>query len=259
MGPLLNLLIFITTCVIVLNSHSVCGQQRNLKFVDYFRGCNKRQSNFDNCVKDALNAVRPFFKTGVPEYNIPPFDPFYADEVVQIRGGNNLNYKLKLKNITESGWTLSQVTRFRSDFTKNLIQYTQSFPDKHLSGEYEFVGTMLGRKMYNKGHWNLSLYDLVQTTTITRKPVKMSSGKINYNTPLKVNVNVQTIKNLSLHISNLVRGINFVETILDRIINSTWEPGFVVTRPLINDLVSTAFTEIFNRSFKDFDFNILFP
>lgn len=51
--------------------------------------------------------------TGVPEYNILPFDPFYAAEVPQVRGGRNFNYKLKLLNVSESGWTISQVTRFR--------------------------------------------------------------------------------------------------------------------------------------------------
>lgn len=39
---------------------------------------------------------------------------------------------------------------------------------------------------------------------------------------------------------------------LDRIINATWKPGFAVIRPLINDLVSTAFTQIWSTSFKDF-------
>ncbi|CAG9107190.1 unnamed protein product [Plutella xylostella] len=39
---------------------------------------------------------------------------------------------------------------------------------------------------------------------------------------------------------------------LDRVINATWKPGFAVIRPLINDLVSTAFTDIWSRAFKDF-------
>lgn len=42
------------------------------------------------------------------------------------------------------------------------------------------------------------------------------------------------------------------ERMLDRLINATWKPGFAVIRPLINDLVSTAFTDIWSHSFKDF-------
>lgn len=37
---------------------------------------------------------------------------------------------------------------------------------------------------------------------------------------------------------------------MDRVINATWRPGFAVIKPLINDIVSTAFTEIFNKAFN---------
>ncbi|GLV39158.1 uncharacterized protein CBL_06209 [Carabus blaptoides fortunei] len=229
-------------------------------FTDMFKDCRMSASNFDSCMKDALNNARVFFKTGVPEYSILPFDPFYAAEVPQVRGGRNFNYKLKLLNVTESGWTISQVTRFRSDFNKNFIQYTQSFPEKALEGQYELVGNFLGMIMANSGNWNLTLYDLVQTTTVTRKPMHSTDGSMNYSTPLKVHVDVQRIGNMDLHISNLLGGrVIFAENILDRVINSAWEPGFVVIRPLINDLVSTAFTGIFNGAFTNFPFDKVIP
>lgn len=45
-----------------------------------------------------------------------------------------------------------------------------------------------------------------------------------------------------------------IENMLDSIINATWRPGFAIIRPLINDLVSTAFTKIWSQSFKNFPF-----
>ncbi|KAF2899004.1 hypothetical protein ILUMI_07171 [Ignelater luminosus] len=143
---------------------------------------------------------------GLPQYGVAPFDPFYAKEVPQKMGGPNLNYRLLLKNVYESGWTVSQVTHFRSNLDKNMIQYTQSFPDKRLQGEYEITGNILGSKMKNQGVWNLTLYDFVQTTTLTRKPRQAANGTLIYDTPIKAKVNVQTCKNLKLHISNLLRG-----------------------------------------------------
>jgi len=46
---------------------------------------------------------------------------------------------------------------------------------------------------------------------------------------------------------------------LDRVINAAWRPGFVVLKPTINDLVGTAFTEIFNRGFEGFDLDAVLP
>lgn len=51
----------------------------------------------------------------------------------------------------------------------------------------------------------------------------------------------------------------FTENMLDRIINVSWSLGFPMLRPLINDLVSTAFTEIFNKAFNDLDLNEILP
>uniref|UniRef100_A0A1B6EBN2 Uncharacterized protein n=1 Tax=Clastoptera arizonana TaxID=38151 RepID=A0A1B6EBN2_9HEMI len=204
--------------------------------------------DFDNCLKDALNAVRPFFKTGVPDLEIPPFDPFFAKEIVQKRGFPGLNYRLILRNVHERGWTQSEVTKFRS--TPNFIQYTQFFPEKYLEGEYEFGSQVVLSPHSNRGVWNMTLYNLIQTTTMTRPK---NSNKI------KVQVDVQEIGNMDLHISNLLRGRAVMENILDRIINATWQPGFVFVRPLINELVSTAFTEIFNTAFQDLDINKVLP
>lgn len=54
-----------------------------------------------------------FSHVGVPEYNIPSFDPIYIKEVLLKRGGPAFGYRLKLKNVRESGWRLSEVTKFK--------------------------------------------------------------------------------------------------------------------------------------------------
>jgi hypothetical protein len=51
--------------------------------------------------------------SGLPQYKVGPFDPFLAKEVTQKRGGQNVNYRLKLKDVYERGWTESRVTKFR--------------------------------------------------------------------------------------------------------------------------------------------------
>lgn len=51
--------------------------------------------------------------SGLPQYNVGSFDPFFVQEVSQKRGGNNMNYQLKLKNVYERGWGKSLVTKFR--------------------------------------------------------------------------------------------------------------------------------------------------
>lgn len=57
---------------------------------------------------------------------------------------------------------------------------------------------------------------------------------------------------MELHISNLLGGLRMFETVADFAINSFWAPSLPLMLPLVNDLVSTAFTDIFNESFRYF-------
>ncbi|XP_060517857.1 uncharacterized protein LOC132696822 [Cylas formicarius] len=225
---------------------------------NYFGKCKMGSTAFDTCVKEGMNSLNPYFKQGLPEYGVDPFDPFYATEVRQKRSNAFFDYKLVLRNVTESGWTESQVTKFRSDLPKNTVHVTQFFPDKRLDGYYEIEGTFLGQKIKNSGSWNLKLFDYVQTLTVMRKPARDLRGNPVKRPPLKVKCNIQTCKKLELHIGNLAGGRTIVENMLDWIINNAWQPGFVIMAPLINDLVGTAFTEIFNKDFQYFPFESVF-
>lgn len=56
-----------------------------------------------------------------------------------------------------------------------------------------------------------------------------------------------------MHISDfLVEGRENVDNLTDGVINSMWPIGFPIIKPIINELVSTAFTDIFNESFRYF-------
>lgn len=88
------------------------------------------------------------------------------------------------------------------------------------------------------------LYNYSQTTTVKR--IGNQGGR------LKVRVEIDKIGDLKLHITDLLGGRIVMESIADFLINNVWQPGFPFIKPLINDLVSTAFTDIFNESFRNF-------
>ncbi|XP_072763890.1 uncharacterized protein Jhbp16 [Anoplolepis gracilipes] len=219
-----------------------------LDFEEAFKNCRVDKLGFDACVREGLNSIRPYFKTGLPKYNVLPFDPFFAKEITATRGVPNFGFTLTLRNVTETGWSTSKVTKFISELRNYKIVYTQSFPKKELTGNYEFKGALFSSSITNKGKFTLALYDLIQTTTVTRLPGQK----------LRAQMDVETIRDLELHVTNLLFGKEFLENILDKIINNTWQPSFVVTRRLINELVSTAFTEIFDNSFRNFPFEQIF-
>ncbi|XP_070162061.1 uncharacterized protein Jhbp16 [Polyergus mexicanus] len=219
-----------------------------VEFENNFKNCHPDKLGFDACVREGLNTIRPYFKTGLPKYNVLPFDPFFAKEITATRGVSNFGFTLTLRNVTETGWSISKVTKFISELRNYKIVYTQSFPKKMLNGNYEFKGALFSSTMTNKGKFTLALYDLIQTTTVTKLPGQK----------VRAQMDVESIRDLELHVTNLLFGKKYLENILDKIINNTWQPSFVITRHLINELVSSAFTEIFDNSFRNFPFEQIF-
>jgi len=246
--------------LVLAASVALCWAQQanNQTPVDGFKNCTMGTADFDSCVLNALNSMQKFFRAGLPQYKVGSFDPFFAKEVTQKRGGQNVNYRLKLKDVYERGWTESRVTKFRSDLKNHMIKYSQFFPEKYLEGNYEIEGKLFDYPLNNKGKFNLSLYNYTQTTTAVRRP-NIIEGKEADSGSVKVKIRQDGMGDMELHITNLLQGRAVMERVLDSIINVSWRPFLPIVKPLIDDLVSTAFSDIFNENFQNFPFRDLFP
>lgn len=130
------------------------------------------------------------------------------------------------------------------DWANNTLSYSQDFPEKSLDGKYVFNSKILGQPIKRSGNWNITLYNYSQTTTIRRLGGPGSR--------LKVRVFVDKLGDMKLNIGDLFGGVTMIENIAGFFINNAWQPVFPLAKPLINDLVSTAFTDIFNESFRYF-------
>ncbi|XP_053965724.1 uncharacterized protein LOC128868030 [Anastrepha ludens] len=209
--------------------------------------CKMGDAEFDACMKGVFNDLRAYFPTGVPAYNIKPFDPHRSPFVELRRGdqGGFGGFKLILRNISEYGWSQSEVTKYRTDYENKRIIYAQYFPEKSLDGWYEFSGKILGTPVKRRGFWNMTLYDYSQTTSVRRLG---APGAL-----LKVHVEIDRIGGLKMHVANaLAEGRERLDNFADGVINSMWPIGFPLIKPIINELVSSAFTDIFNESFRKF-------
>jgi len=88
---------------------------------EHFKDCYYNISGFDACVREGLNSIQSYFKTGLPQYNVLPFDPFFAPEIIATRGMPNFGFTLTLRNVTETGWSTSKVTKFVSDLNNHKV------------------------------------------------------------------------------------------------------------------------------------------
>ncbi|XP_017466608.1 PREDICTED: uncharacterized protein LOC108359306 [Rhagoletis zephyria] len=242
------LMVIVITCAATrLGAHAQGQITVDDDFQRLLGRCKMGSTEFDDCMKEVFNDLRAYFPTGVPAYHIKPFDP-HRSPFVELRRGDQSGFggfKLILRNISEYGWAQSEVTKYRTDYANKRIIYAQYFPEKSLEGWYEFSGKILGTQVKRSGFWNMTLYDYSQTTSVRRLG---APGAL-----LKVRVEIDRIGGLKMHVANaLAQGRERLDNFADGVINSMWPIGFPVIKPIINELVSSAFTDIFNESFRKF-------
>lgn len=90
-----------------------------------------------------------------------------------------------------------------------------------------------------------------QTTSVTRV-----GGP---NSLIKVRIEIDKLSDMRLKVSDMFNGKKVIENTADFLINNLWQPGFPFVKPLINDLISSAFTDIFNDSFRHLDIDEFVP
>ncbi|XP_075166980.1 juvenile hormone binding protein 16 [Haematobia irritans] len=233
--------VIIAGCCIITGTDAINQPSVDEEMSRLLGKCDIQSDEFDYCMKDVCNDLRAYFQTGIPQYHVKPFDPHHASFVELRRGNQNgLGFKLILRNVSEYGWTQSEVTKFHTDFDQKRIIYSQYFPEKSLNGWYEFSGILLGTPLKRSGFWNMTLYDYSQTTSVRRLG---EPGSL-----LKVHVEVDRIGGMKMHVGDILAPGRD----LDNVINNAWPLGLPFIQPMINELVSTAFTDIFNESFRHF-------
>ncbi|BFF89315.1 uncharacterized protein DMAD_08102 [Drosophila madeirensis] len=198
--------------------------------------CHMQSSDFDKCIQQALNDLQKYYKTGMPAYHVKPFEPHHSDYVELRRGfaAQGIgNFYLVLRNVFDRGWSNSKVTRFQAHLAEQRITFSQ---------QYEFTASVLGTQIQRQGPWNLTLRDYSQTTDIVRVG---GPGSL-----LKVHVEIDGIGGLEIHAGNLLGPS--INPMADTIVNGLWQLGLPFLKPMLNELVSSAFTDIFNESFRYF-------
>ncbi|KAI5718315.1 hypothetical protein M8J77_019400 [Diaphorina citri] len=215
-------------------------------FAQLFSKCVRGTPEFDHCIKDAINNARAFYTTGVPELNLPPIDPWNLDEVEQYRS----SYEIKLTNIQESSWAKATIYKFKSSLKPGgYVQFTQFAPITSLEGEYRALGKKA--KGFSEGRFNFTLHDMHRTILITRN--KLSPEK------LKVKHSIHEIGNAKIYISNLADGRVERENFDNLVINSFWKFGFPLVRPLVEELLDSAYSKKYTEIFANFNWDSLLP
>ncbi|XP_075990709.1 uncharacterized protein LOC142986231 [Anticarsia gemmatalis] len=111
---------------------------------DYFPVCKRSDPQVDKCVLDAIEAMRPQLKVGIPEVDIPPLDPFTVPTLKLDRTAPNLRLKATVKNGRAYGGENFKIEKFKLNLNnKYAAEIKMTLPRLSVTADYDVRGSKI--------------------------------------------------------------------------------------------------------------------
>ncbi|XP_063829428.1 uncharacterized protein LOC135078799 [Ostrinia nubilalis] len=111
---------------------------------DYFPQCKRSDPQIEKCVLDAIEAIKPRLKTGIPEVNVPALDPFTVPTLRLDKTAPNLRLKATVKHAKAFGGTNFVIEKLRLNLNnKYAAEIKIVLPKLAVIADYDVRGSRL--------------------------------------------------------------------------------------------------------------------
>lgn len=221
--------------------------------------CHRLDTNFNECLRQAIEGALTVFKNGDSAVDIPALEPFSIDNVsVDHTGrGSNFNLRSSLKNAKTTGLSTAQIVRVAMKFdNKFALKIEGKAKTLMLAGDYTMNGQMLVLPIKGKGKANLTLTD--PTANIDLRGEVFEKGGEKY-----INITTfrfkMTPKHANFFFENIFNGDKVLSDTINTFMNENWQVVYDTLFPGYEASFGDKFKSIANRIFQNVPAKIIFP
>ncbi|KDR14110.1 putative beta-carotene-binding protein [Zootermopsis nevadensis] len=114
------------------------------KFPNYVKVCKKNDPDFDACVIDSVESLRPRLSKGIPKLQVPPSDPFVLPTLEIKRDLEAIKVHALLQNIVAYGGNAFVINKLKTDLDKLALELSVTLPHIHSTADFDVTGRILG-------------------------------------------------------------------------------------------------------------------
>jgi hypothetical protein len=98
------------------------------KIPSYVKLCNKSEPDFDACLINSVETLRPRMNKGIPKLNVPPIEPFRLPELEINRNLQAIQMRAILQNVAAYGASGFIINRLKADPEKLTLELSITLP-----------------------------------------------------------------------------------------------------------------------------------
>ncbi|KAI8430226.1 hypothetical protein MSG28_000571 [Choristoneura fumiferana] len=222
---------------------------------DYIQVCKRDQSTINACVRKSIETLKPKLAEGMPEFGVPPTEPFYIPELV-VDSGNLIQFQAVGKDVKVSGAGNFTIKNVAVDLESLRISARVRFPRLHFVGRYSLDARLLVLPLHGAG---TIVADAVRCDTeiVLHSTLEQREG-VEYIQFTKLDVHLN-VKDYSVRLEGLFDGNKALGDAANEAINQSREEILRATKPYAERTVSKLFLDTANKIASSFPFDQLIP
>ena len=216
--------------------------------------CKRDSDDFASCLRLAIQEAWPTFIEGLPDFDIPPLDPYYVDSYSTEYKNGQLRGKLSGTDVRTYGLAKARFLSVQPEMTDDFfrLEIDLELPKLLLDGNYEAEGSLDTFKLGGQGFFNMSMEDVRCSWDITGHVVNDRWVIEHFRLLPKVG-------KMRVYFSDLFHGNEQLNRAALIFVNEYWPLIFRGILPKMMDLWDEFLTEFTNRFFSRIPFSTVFP
>jgi len=239
-----------------------CVEEKRSKYsqaTQTFSGEGITNESVNECLKEAIEDLRPYMSTGIPSLGLKSTDPLKVKDTDIIRDVPPINIQTKLTNVVAKGLSKFKTRKVNADLRNKSIQIVITVPNLYLEGNYVTNSQLAIIRIKGNGPFTANITKLTGDASMDIKIVEKTMGnKAGQKILMVENVSFGiNIAKASIKLENLFPGQKALSATADKFLNSK-EFSKMMQReikPQIIEEVNKYFEKVMNIAFSQFPVN----
>ncbi|XP_070162436.1 protein takeout [Polyergus mexicanus] len=220
--------------------------------------CHRNDPNLNECVKQSVNSLRPYLKTGIPALQIPPCEPLHVPQIEISQAVGPISITSTYTDIEVQGGTNFTLKSVKIDVDKDRVRLKLYLPRLEMIARYNMKGRIMLLPINGNGlaRGNFTDIDIIATVQGERYQ-SQKTGEIHYRV-IDFYVDFD-VGNANIYLDNLFNGDGTLSNAMNLFLNDNWNVVAAEIKPALENTVSDMFKTFSNKIYSKFPLDTLLP
>uniref|UniRef100_A0AAU6SGY2 Protein takeout n=1 Tax=Maconellicoccus hirsutus TaxID=177089 RepID=A0AAU6SGY2_MACHI len=207
-------------------------------------------------MKESLERLRPFLKTGIPELSIPSFEPLILPEITLNQGKGPINLQTTFNNLHLWGLSVFDIKEFRSKMESNQLKFKLLYPYLMSKSIYRINGRVLMLPIEGDGVSEGNYTNVESVVQIQGSRIRQNGNTFFFVEKATVSLDVSHV---SIYFDNLFNGDKELGDSMNTFLNDNWKSIMKDMRPVFEESIGAMVKELFNSMYNKLPLEEILP